>query len=71
MLIQEFIQRKIYDFKVNKIMFDVDLSEMYGVETRTLKQAARRNMNRFPGDFLIIPYALVFIYRVRVHFPQH
>jgi len=34
-------------------MFDFDLSEMYDVETRTLKQAVRRNINRFPGDFLI------------------
>ena len=34
-------------------MFDFDLSEMYEVETRTLKQAVRRNITRFPGDFLI------------------
>jgi hypothetical protein len=53
MLIQEIIQRKIYDFKGQKIMFDFDLSEMYEVETRTLKQAVRRNITRFPGDFLI------------------
>jgi hypothetical protein len=53
MLIQEIIQRKIYAFKGHKIMFDFDLSEMYDVETRTLKQAVRRNINRFPGDFLI------------------
>ena len=53
MLIQEIIQRKIYAFNGHKIMFDFDLSEMYDVETRTLKQAVRRNINRFPGDFLI------------------
>ena len=34
-------------------MFDFDLSELYDVETRTLKQAVRRNKHRFPNDFLI------------------
>ena len=33
-------------------MLDRDLSELYGVETRTLKQAVRRNINRFPADFM-------------------
>ena len=33
-------------------MLDYDLAEMYGMETRTLKQAVRRNMNRFPSDFM-------------------
>ena len=33
-------------------MFDSDLFELYEVETRTLKQAVRRNINQFPGDFL-------------------
>ncbi len=35
-------------------MFDFDLSELYDVETRTLKQAVRRNIHRFPNDFLIV-----------------
>ena len=54
MLIKETIQRKIYDFKGHKIMFDFDLSEMYDVETRILKQAVRRNIHRFPHDFLLM-----------------
>jgi hypothetical protein len=54
MLIKEIIQRKIYDFKGHKIMFDFDLSEMYDVETRILKQAVRRNIHRFPDDFLLM-----------------
>lgn len=33
-------------------MLDFHLAELYGVETRTLKQAVRRNMNRFPADFM-------------------
>ena len=35
-------------------MLDRDLSELYGVETRTLKQAVRRNINRFPKDFMFV-----------------
>ena len=54
MVMKEFIHRKIYDFQGHKIMFDFDLSEMYDVETRTLKQAVRRNNHRFPNDFLIV-----------------
>ena len=52
-MIKEIIQNRIYDFKGHKIMFDFDLSELYDVETRTLKQAVRRNKHRFPNDFLI------------------
>jgi len=37
---------------MQKVMFDFDLAEMYGVETRVLKQAVRRNINRFPKDFM-------------------
>lgn len=33
-------------------MLDIDLAELYGVETRVLKQAARRNIKRFPDDFM-------------------
>ena len=54
MVIKELIHSKIYDFQNHKIMFDFDLSEMYDVETRTLKQAVRRNIHRFPNDFLIV-----------------
>ena len=54
MRIKEIIQRKIYDFKGHKIMLDFDLSEMYDVETRILKQAVRRNIHRFPHDFLLM-----------------
>jgi hypothetical protein len=54
MVIIEFIQSKIYEFQGHKIMFDFDLAELYDVETRTLKQAVRRNIHRFPSDFLIV-----------------
>jgi hypothetical protein len=54
MAIKEFIQSKIYDIQGHKIMFDFDLSELYDVKTRILKQAVRRNILRFPNDFLIV-----------------
>ena len=36
----------------NRVMLDADLAELYGVETRVLKQAVRRNRKRFPKDFM-------------------
>lgn len=46
------IQSKIYEIRGQRVMLDFDLAEMYQVETRTLKQAVRRNINRFPEDFM-------------------
>lgn len=46
------IQNKIYQVRGERVMLDFDLADMYGVETRTLKQAVRRNMDRFPEDFM-------------------
>ena len=47
------IQDKIYQIRGVRVMLDFDLAELYQVETRTLKQAVRRNIERFPDDFLI------------------
>ncbi|MEA4995392.1 MAG: ORF6N domain-containing protein [Petrimonas sp.] len=46
------IQSKIYDIRGVKVMLDFDLASMYGVETRVLKQSVRRNIKRFPPDFM-------------------
>ncbi len=46
------IKNKIYTIRANKIMLDFDLAELYGVETRVLKQTVRRNIDRFPDDFM-------------------
>lgn len=46
------IENKIYEIRGENVMFDFDLAEMYGVETRVLKQAVRRNIDRFPKDFM-------------------
>ena len=48
----ERIVGKIYLIRNTKVMLDRDLAELYGVETRALKQAVRRNIKRFPPDFM-------------------
>ena len=48
----ETIRTKIYEIRGQKVMLDYDLAEMYGVETRTLNQAVKRNPSRFPYDFM-------------------
>lgn len=46
------IENKIYDIRGQKVMLDFDLAEMYEIETRVLNQAVRRNIERFPEDFM-------------------
>ena len=48
----EIIQQQISELRVQKVMLDFHLAELYEIETRTLKQAVRRNNNRFPADFM-------------------
>lgn len=48
----EVVISKIYLIRGQKVMIDRDLAELYGVETRALKQAVRRNTERFPKDFM-------------------
>lgn len=50
----EVIQHKIYEIRGVRVMLDFDLSTLYGIETRSLKQAVKRNINRFPNDFMFI-----------------
>ncbi len=49
---EEVLISRIYTLRHQKVMFDFDLAEMYGVETKVLKQAVKRNMERFPVDFM-------------------
>jgi hypothetical protein len=46
------IQSKIYEIRGQKVMLDFDLAILYETETKVLKQAVRRNLNRFPADFM-------------------
>ena len=48
----EIIERKIYFIRGHKVMLDSDLAEMYAVATKVLLQAVKRNLSRFPGDFM-------------------
>jgi hypothetical protein len=48
----QLIQNKIYEIRGHKVMLDFDLAELYQVENRALKQAVKRNIGRFPGDFV-------------------
>lgn len=45
------MQEKIHTIRNKKVMLDRDLAELYGVETRALNQAVKRNKERFPEDF--------------------
>ena len=47
------VQSLIYEIRGRKVMLDSDLARLYGIETRELKQAVRRNLKRFPADFMI------------------
>lgn len=48
----EQIERKIFSIRDQKVMLDRDLAELYQVETKVLKRAVRRNIDRFPEDFM-------------------
>jgi len=48
----ESIVNKIVLLRGEKVLLDQDLAEMYGVETKQLKRAVRRNIKRFPRDFI-------------------
>lgn len=49
---EENISNTIYYIRNQKVMLDRDLAMLYGIETRVLKQAVRRNISRFPEDFM-------------------
>src|SRR6266516_4925266 len=46
------VERRIFLIRGQNVMLDFDLAQLYGVETRALKQAVRRNLDRFPADFM-------------------
>jgi flagellar capping protein FliD len=50
----EIIKNSIHEIRGKKVMLDMDLAKLYEVETRVLKQAVRRNRERFPEDFMLI-----------------
>jgi hypothetical protein len=64
---EEIILQKIFYIREHKVMLDNDLAELYGVSTKVLKQAVKRNMKRFPEDFMFILNKEEF-YNLRSHF---
>lgn len=48
------IQQNIFEIRGCKVMLDFNLAELYQIETRVLKQAVRRNIDRFPEDFMFV-----------------
>ncbi len=51
----ENIANQIHFIRGEKVLLDFDLAALYGVETKRLKEAVRRNINRFPDDFMFVP----------------
>jgi predicted ATP-grasp superfamily ATP-dependent carboligase len=49
------LSKRIYILRGVQVMLDSDLAEIYGVETKRLKEAVKRNIKRFPGDFMFEP----------------
>ena len=49
---QEVIEKRIFMIRGQKVIIDRDLAELYGVETRHLKRQVRRNIQRFPEEFM-------------------
>ncbi|WP_245574927.1 ORF6N domain-containing protein [Flavobacterium tegetincola] len=52
-LSEETISNKIYFIRNQKVMLDRDLAKLYGIETKRLKEQAKRNSFRFPEDFIL------------------
>ena len=50
----QIIQSKIRELRGKKVILDFELAELYGVETKVLKQAVKRNIERFPLDFMFV-----------------
>lgn len=50
----QIIQNKIFEVRGCRVMLDYHLAELYQMETRALKQAVKRNIERFPGDFMFV-----------------
>ncbi|HSD08102.1 MAG TPA: ORF6N domain-containing protein [Flavobacterium sp.] len=52
LLSEELISNKIYFIRNQKVMLDRDLATLYGIETKRLKEQVKRNISRFPEDFM-------------------
>jgi hypothetical protein len=62
------IQTKIHEIRGYRVILDFDIAELYGIETKRLKEAVRRNSNRFPNDFMFELSENEFNGLLRTHF---
>jgi len=51
---EEIVLQKIFFIRGQKVMLDADLAELYGIPTKVMKQAVKRNLSRFPTDFMFV-----------------
>ncbi len=51
-IVEEIVMNKIYIVRGQKVMLDRDLAELYQIETKQLKRQVKRNLDRFPNDFM-------------------
>jgi hypothetical protein len=56
------IQSKIHHLRGQKVMLDFDLAELYGVETKNLNLSVKRNLKRFPHDFMFQVFIICFLF---------
>ena len=54
LIADEFVINKIYYIRNKKVMLDFDLAALYGVDNKQLKRQVRRNVERFPADFMFV-----------------
>ncbi|MCP4651937.1 MAG: ORF6N domain-containing protein [Candidatus Omnitrophica bacterium] len=54
LILKEKIANKIFTIRGHRVMLDSDLAELYGVETKQLTRQVRRNIDRFPDDFMFL-----------------
>ncbi len=52
LVLHETVEQRIFTIREQKIMLDRNLAELYGVQTKALNQAVKRNIDRFPVDFM-------------------
>ena len=70
----ETIERRIFLIRGQKVMLDSDLAELYGVETFNLNKAVKRNLDRFPSDFmfqLTDPEFKLLTFQIGISKPSH
>ena len=67
LLVRDRIEKRIYYLRKQRVMLSMDLAKLYGVEPKVLVQAVKRNIERFPDDF-IFQLSLQEVRNLKSHF---